>query len=206
MLDFLFRFSVLNMAFSVIAKEIGQKLGSIGGPWFRCIYLWTLYLFFSEWWNQVLQFQVSTVAAGCFLVAYIYPVVTNLLKNVKYLNLLNIGFVRYFSENLMKLSFPLVLWRYVWGPLVKGLKCSAGYYFHTDSTPECFWFTRGVAVVLLCIIVSLCCKGSNPTVQASHVTAKRHRVPPPVPKRPQSTRTQALEARQKMRPRSANGK
>ena len=58
MLDFLFRFSVLNMAFSVIAKEIGQKIGSLGGPWFFCMYLWTLFLFASEWWSNALHFQV----------------------------------------------------------------------------------------------------------------------------------------------------
>lgn len=59
MLDFIFRFNILNTAFSVIGKEIGEKLGSLGGRWFRCLYIWTLYFFISEWRNNVVYTQVK---------------------------------------------------------------------------------------------------------------------------------------------------
>ncbi|XP_060569937.1 uncharacterized protein LOC132728313 [Ruditapes philippinarum] len=205
MLDFLFRFSVLNMAFSVIAKEIGQYIGSLGGPWFFCIYLWTLFLFSSEWWSNVLQLQVTTAAAGCFLLSYIYLTLVSRIKTIKYLNLLEIRFIRNIADILMKLSFPFVLWRYVWGPFNNGLRIATKHYFGTNQPAMIAWIVIGLSVFFMCIVVSLCCQGSSPKPPATSNT-RRHRNVPPVPKRPHSSRIQALQARQRMRPHSVNGK
>lgn len=204
MLDFLFRFNVLNTAFSVIGKEIGQKLGALGGRWFTCLCILTLYFFISEWWNNLLYMQVSTLGVVGFLISNGYLSVINRLRNVKYLNLLDIGFVKVFSGLLLKLSFPVVLWRYVWGPINSGLRL-AGNMIANENSSWCYaFFLKGLAAVLLCIVVRLCCQRPNSAETISNNGSKQTRVPPPVPKRPPSARIQAMRNRQSIQPNCDN--
>lgn len=141
-------------------------------------------------------FQDSTVGTVCFLVANGYLAIINHLRKVKYLDLLDINFIRRLASFLVKLSFLVVVWRYVWGPLNAGLKCAGSFFFSANPSWGYTWFIKGLAVLLLCIIVRLCCQSSN-AMNTVNSGPRHARHPPPVPQRPPSARIQAMRAKQK---------
>ncbi|XP_052222001.1 uncharacterized protein LOC127838336 isoform X2 [Dreissena polymorpha] len=117
MLDFLFRFSVLNTAFTVIATEIKEfitkHVGTLGGKWFQVFSAWVLYLLVVEnWTSKHLKFVMKTgelIQLLSFVVLLFChtwkPVNRVLVMGIDYIPFVGTyGWIVYWISNLLTLA------------------------------------------------------------------------------------------------------
>ncbi|KAH3839455.1 hypothetical protein DPMN_112886 [Dreissena polymorpha] len=129
MLDCLFRFSVLNTALAVIAKEIKELIikhvGTLGGQWFKAFSAWALYLLVVETLTSKHTCGIQCIA---FFVATAYlnvvPIVRN---NVPRLTILQLKFVIKIGELIQLLSFVSLLFCHTWKPVNRLLVMGIDY-------------------------------------------------------------------------------
>lgn len=146
--------------------------------------------------NLKLSFlQASTLASVCFLVAYGYQTVAVCCRNVKYLNLVEISFLLGIAEHLVKFSFPMVIWQYVWRYAKQGVKLTLKWGFGYKAPDP--WVVYTLAAVVVAVVVRLCCQKSPPNMPTpppaptTQVTPKK--IPPAIAPRPPSSRIRARQ-------------
>ncbi|KAH3797037.1 uncharacterized protein LOC127838336 isoform X1 [Dreissena polymorpha] len=189
MLDFLFRFSVLNTAFTVIATEIKEfitkHVGTLGGKWFQVFSAWVLYLLVVENWTSKHTCGMPCIA---FLVATSYvTVVPVVCSKVPKLSILQLKFVMKTGELIQLLSFVVLLFCHTWKPVNRVLVMGIDYIpFVGTYGWIVYWISNLLTLAGLGLIFMKC--HNNVSSQQPKPAPK-----PAVRQRPPSARIQARQ-------------
>ena len=178
MIDFLYRFNVLNTAFSVIGSEIKETFGQVGGCWHMCLFIWTMYFGLQELWTDSLKYNIQYISGFVFLVASKYLLfMQNVIQKIEFLRFLDFGIPRKIASFTINISIFPVLWFFAFVPFYQGVSSMIMLITGADGSR----YGGVVSLILMLTVSALICtfkrKTGAPVAKTSNTLKTRSRPP-----------------------------
>ncbi|KAL4219540.1 hypothetical protein ACF0H5_022116 [Mactra antiquata] len=147
--------------------------------------------------KSFVSFQVGSWFVVFFVISSVCMLLNKLTKSLKFSNLPICSFILNITSKILQLTFPYILWRYVYLPTRLGVNFGINYMFGACEAWYCTWGSVLMAIIVTGAVVSYTCQ--SPAMKEDVKTKKKstQRVTP-IAKRTRSAGTD------KRRPRSAS--
>ena len=151
----MWKFSIVNMACSIIFRETVELIKKFGGLWHFCLFVWTLILVLLA--KEHVTGPIARVNTGLFIFAVLYLIIHNsILSSVKRLNFLKFNKMKQMAKAITILTFPVVMVLHMWLPIHRKISCTLRFWYPTEYDPSkeyCPYMSITLALLFTILVI-----------------------------------------------------